>query len=136
MNRNRQQLRRILALDLHPASLGYAVFENMELLDWGTKRWKPDNGSQMGLGTSRLMDLWDPTQIVVRDRAPSRQVASVRRLAQKSGVPVITIRRSLEKKTFGSSCVNRFDRAAAIASKYAPLQACAPERRQLGYREP
>jgi hypothetical protein len=135
MNNNRPQFMRILALDLHPASFGYAVLENAELLDWGTRRCTSD-GSRMPLGISRLMDVWDPTQIVVREGAPARQVASIKKRALKSGVKVVTIRRSLERKVFESSCANRFDRAVAIASRYAPLQARVPERRKLGYREP
>jgi hypothetical protein len=135
MNNNRQQLTRILALDLHPATFGYAVLENNELLHWGTRRCASD-GSRLRLGISALMDFWDPMQIVVREKAPTRQVASVKKVAQKSGVKVVTIRRSLERKVLESSCANRFDRAAAIASRYAPLQARVPERRKLGYREP
>ncbi len=135
MKNKRQQLKRILALDLHPASFGYAVFENIELFDWGTRRWKPDDGSRMRLGISRLMQAWEPTQVVVREGAPTRQVASVKKLAQKAGVPIITIRRSLERNAF-PSCVNRFDRAAAVASRYAPLQSRVPEKRQLWDREP
>src|SRR5256885_1494749 len=128
MKNNNQQMMRILALDLHSASFGYAVFENVEILDWGTRRWKPDDGARMRLGISRLLDLWDPTQIVVREGGSSRQFAKVKNIAQKSGVPIVTIRRSLERNAF-PACVNRFERAAAVASRYEALQSRVPEKR-------
>ncbi len=135
MNNNSQQLR-ILALDLHPASFGYAVFDGVEVLYWGTRRWKSNDRGRTLPGISRLMDAWDPMQIVIREGAPSRQIAGIKRITRKSEVPVVMIRRSLERKAFGASCANRFDRAAVIASIYVPLQGRMPEKRQPWHREP
>ena len=39
MKRSSSTFDRILALDLHPRSFGYAVFENADLLDWGLRKW-------------------------------------------------------------------------------------------------
>jgi hypothetical protein len=136
MNSNRQQLTRILALDLHPASFGYAVFDGVEVLYWGTRRWKSKDRGRTLPGISRLMDAWDPMEIVIREGAPSRQIADIKRIARKSKVPVVMIRRSLERVAFGASCANRFGRAAAIASRYTPLQGRMPEKRQPWHREP
>jgi hypothetical protein len=136
MKNNRPQFKRVLALDVHAVSFGYAVLENGELLYWGTSRWKADDGARMELAVSRLMNRWDPTQVVVREGTPSRQAARITKLARKSGVPVVTIPRSLERKTFGPSCANRFDRAAAVASRYAKLESRVPEKRKLWGREP
>jgi hypothetical protein len=136
MNNNHQQLTRILALDLHPASFGYALFDGVEVFYWGTRRWMPDKRGRTVPGISRLMDAWDPMQIVIREGAPSRQIADIKRIARKSKVPVAMIRRSLERRAFGASCANRFDRAAAIASRYAPLQGRMSKKRQPWEREP
>lgn len=136
MKNNHPQFKRILALDLHPASFGYAVFDDIELFYWGTKRWNSGDRGRTHLAISRLIEFWDPNQIVVREGASPRQVADIKRVAQRLKVPVMTIRRSLERKVFGASCANRFDRADAIASRYASLQARVPVRRPHWKREP
>jgi hypothetical protein len=93
MKRIRQQLIRILALDLHPRSVGYAVIENTELLYWGAQRWKSSDSAEMTLGISRLIGTWQPSQIVIREGAPLHRMVSMRKIVRKARIPVVTIRR-------------------------------------------
>jgi len=88
------------------------------------------------LGISRLIGTWQPSQIVIREGAPLHRMVSMRKIVRKARIPVVTIRRSLERGTFKPSCINRFERAAAIASTYGQLLARLPEKRKPWEREP
>ena len=68
-----KSLARILALDLHPRSLGYVVIESpADLLDWGVCRsYRKTNKHPEVLVGGRLrplLKLWKPDVIIVRIR--------------------------------------------------------------------
>src|SRR5438876_2138941 len=62
---------RILALDLHPRSLGYVVVENSSrLLDWGVSSYRGKHGAANVLickRMRRLLDLWRPAALVLHN---------------------------------------------------------------------
>src|SRR5438132_14343862 len=62
---------RILALDLHPRSLGYVVVENSSrLLDWGVSSYRGKHGAANVLICKRmrqLLDLWRPAALVLHN---------------------------------------------------------------------
>ena len=64
-------MNRILALDLRTLRLGFAVLEAPgELLEWGTRRWRPANGTDPAAFIRRriasLIKLYEPAIIVVK----------------------------------------------------------------------
>jgi hypothetical protein len=66
---------RILALDVHPQSYGYAVLETpANLLDWGVRRgYRPRESKRppsMQGGLRTLLEIWRPSLVVVSE--PSR----------------------------------------------------------------
>src|SRR5437868_1445059 len=65
-------LTRVLALDLHPRSFGYAVIEGSDrLLDWGVRGHRHDDDST-GVLIRRLrplLELWRPSVLVLHNAA-------------------------------------------------------------------
>src|SRR5207302_7260427 len=68
-----KSLTRVLALDLHPRSFGYAVVEGPDrLLDWGVRsNRRPDNSTDALIRKrlQPLLDLWRPSVLVLHNPA-------------------------------------------------------------------
>jgi len=130
--------RRILALDLHPRSFGYAVFENADLLDWGLRKWPSRQfENTAGRKLCRLLNLWQPMRVVVREGASRREYAMVEAVARDANVPVLGVRRAAVQSAFRSSKrPSRFDVARLVAERYPELGLRLPAVRKLGHAEP
>ena len=128
---------RILALDLHPRSLGYAVFENTDLLDWGLRKWPARDTKTAHRKLRQLLNLWQPTRLVVREGAPRREYATVEALARETKMPILGVARGIVQDAFRSSKrLSRFDIARLVAERYPELALRLPEVRKLGHAEP
>lgn len=137
MKRDPTSLMRILALDLHPRSFGYAVFENADLLDWGLRKWPSGQSKSAGRKLCRLLALWRPMRLIVREGAPQREYATVEALARDAMVPVVGVRRASVQNAFRSSRrASRFDIARAVAERHPELALRLPALRKLGHGEP
>ncbi len=137
MNRNRRQLIRTLALDLHPRSFGYAVFENTDLLDWGLRKWPSGQLKTAGRKICRLFDLWQPMRLLIREGAPRREYEMAQSVALNAKVPVVDVRRAVVQDAFRSSKrLSRFDIAELISKRYPELQPRLPAKRKLTDNEP
>src|ERR1700730_7113548 len=132
MNRNRRQLIRSLALDLHPRSFGYAVFENADLLDWGLRKWPSRQLKTAGRKICRLLDLWQPMRLLIREGAPRREYEMAQAVARNEKVPVVDVRRAVVQDAFRSSKrLSRFDIAQLISERYPELHPRLPAKRRL-----
>src|SRR5712692_9554242 len=137
MNRSSRQLIRALALDLHPRSFGYAVFENAELLDWGLRRWPSRQLKTTGRKIGRLLDLWQPMRLLIREGAPRREYEMAQAVARNAKVPVVNVRRAIVQDAFRSSRrPSRFDIARVVAKGYPDLHPRLPAKRRLTENEP
>jgi hypothetical protein len=137
MKRNQTPLIRILALDLHPRSFGYAVFENAELLDWGLRKWPSRQPKTAGKKLCRLLTFWQPMGLIVREGASRREYAMVEAVARDLKVPVLDVRRAPVQDAFRSlKRPSRFDIACAVAKRYPELALRLPGVRKLGHGEP
>jgi len=137
MKRNHKHLIRILALDLHPRSFGYAVFENADLLDWGLRRWPSQQPKTAGRKLCRLLTFWQPMRLIIREGAPQREYAIVRTVARNARVPILGVRRRATQDAFRSSKhLTRFDIARVVAERYPELALRLPAARKLGHAEP
>jgi hypothetical protein len=137
MKRSSSTYDRILALDLHPRSFGYAVFENADLLDWGLRKWPPRQLKTAGMKLCRLLDLWQPMRLLIRGGAPRREYAMVEALARNAGVPILDVARTIVQDAFRSSKrPSRFDVARAVAARFPELGLRLPAARKLGHAEP
>jgi hypothetical protein len=132
-----QKVERILALDLHPRSLGYAVLENENLLSGGLRKWKSGERKAASRKICRLLDLWQPFYLVIREGTPRVEYAMVARLARNAGLKIRTINSRMIQLSFPSpKRLSRFDIAQRIAERYPELALRVPAKRQLGHAEP
>ena len=138
MKRSRIQLViRTLALDLHPRSFGYAVFENADLLDWGLRKWPSRQMKTAGRKIGRLLDLWQPMRLLIRQGAPRREYEMALAVAQNAKVPLVDVRRAVVRDAFRSSKrLSRFDIAQRISIRYSELHPRLPAKRKLTENEP
>ncbi len=138
MNRtSRQLVIRTLALDLHPRSFGYAVFQNAELLDWGLRKWPSRQLKTAGRKIRRLFDLWQPMRLLIREGAPRREYEMAQAVARNEKMPVVNVRRAVVQDAFRSSNrLSRFDIAELISERYPELHPRLPTKRKLTENEP
>lgn len=132
-----KNVERVLALDLHPRSLGYAVFEDADLLHCGLRKWHSGERKIASRKICRLLDLWMPSQIVVREGGPRTAYAIVRQLARKTETPTRIVRRDIVQTAFRPARrLSRFDIARLVAERYPELALRVPAGRELGHAEP
>jgi len=137
MKRSSSTFDHILALDLHPRSFGYAVFGNAELLDWGLRKWPSRQLKTAGSRLCRLVELWQPMRLLLREGAPRREYAMVEAVARNAQVPLLCVTRNVVQYAFRSSKQpSRFDVARLVAQRYPELGLRLPEVRKLGDAEP
>src|SRR5712692_7255541 len=137
MKHSSSTLDRILALDLHPRSFGYAVFENADLLDWGLRKWPSRPLKTAGRKICRLFDLWQPMRLLIREGAPRRVYDMAQAVARNAKVPVVDVRRAVVQGAFRSSKrLSRFDIAELISKRYPELNPRLPAKRKLTENEP
>jgi hypothetical protein len=138
MNKSRRQLiKRTLALDLHPRSFGYAVFENADLLDWGLRKWPSRRVKTVGRKVTQLFNMWQPMRLLIREGAPPREREMAQAVARNAKVPVVDIRRAVVQDAFQPSRrVSRFEIAELISERYPELHPRLPTKRKLTENEP
>src|SRR6266852_6077877 len=113
---HRQLVIRTLALDLHPRSFGYAVFQNAELLDGGLRKWPSRQLKTAGRKISQLFNMWQPRRLLIREGAPRREYEMAQAVARNARVPVVDVRQAIVQDAFRSSKrVSRFDIAKLIS---------------------
>ena len=137
MNRKPRKLMRILALDLHPASFGYAVVENADLLDWGLRKWLASDPTSVKRKLCKLIDWYQPTHLLIREGAPGRESRIVQAAARQAKVPIRELGREAVREAFQpGKRLSRFDIAERVAAWDPDLRFRLPSRRKLGYGEP
>jgi hypothetical protein len=137
MNRKAGKVIRILALDLHPASFGYAVLQNADLLDWGLRKWLPRDSTSFKRKLCKLIDWYQPTHLLIREGAPGREYRAVQAAARQAKVPIRKLGRDAVHAAFQSGKrLSRFDIAERVAAWDPDLRFRLPSRRKLGYGEP
>src|SRR5258705_3391383 len=90
--------KRVLALDVHPRSFGFVVFEGPNhMLDWGVRSFRSGvNAVKIPAGKKLLLlfDEFTPSTIVIRERAARRNAtktqmfATIERQARSHSNPV------------------------------------------------
>ncbi len=137
MSDKNKPLTRILALDLHPRSFGYAVFENATLLDWGVRKWPSRQLKTTGRKLRWLMDLWRPMHLVIREGAPRPVHAKVEELAKGAKIRLFDVRRTAVQDAFRHpKRPSRFEVARVVARRYPELGPRLAATRMLGHAEP
>lgn len=92
---------RILALDLHPASFGYAVVESADLLDWGLRKWLARDPISVKKKLCKLIDWYQPTHLLIRKGAPGRGYRAVQAAENRLLAEVRFVAHNRAEKTAG-----------------------------------
>jgi Holliday junction resolvasome RuvABC endonuclease subunit len=132
---------RVLAIDPSTRGFGYAVLEGPNrLIDWGVKETKTDKKSRSLKLIADLIDLYQPSVIVVEDYATkgSQRCSRIReliddisQLAATRNVKVRRFSRVKVKQAFSeSNASTKYDIAVAIANRFPELAPRLPRFRK------
>src|SRR5205823_10365620 len=116
---------RVLAIDPSTRGFGFAVLEGPNrLIDWGVKETKTDKNRMTLKLTTDLIELYQPSVIVVEDyeekgsrrcRRVRELIEDISKLAAKRKIKVKSFSRAKVKQTFSESgAVNKYEIASAI----------------------
>ena len=133
---------RVIALDLHPLSFGYAMFEGPdELLDWGIKSFRHGvNAVKVPLNVklALLLDQYGPDIVVVKEPRTAtlkKMVPAIMNLAQCRCIPVRRISGTSVRRVFPNESHNKYQIASVIAKRYTELSPRLGLRRKLWQAE-
>lgn len=128
---------RILALNVHPRSFGFVVFEGpTRLLDWGAKSVRGNTrAGRMPLGpkVAKLLVEYAPTVIVFRRPITKKSGGSVDKITQEIRIHKVRIKMlspEAVKRVFPGRNDNKDQIASAIAEQFAELLSILPPRRK------
>ncbi len=125
----------ILALDVHPLSFGFAVFESPDhLMDWGVRSFRKGVNSvkvPMSERVALLMNEYRPGIILVltTNRKASLSLRRIAKVASASNVRMHSFPRSSVHKGFPDSH-NKHGLALAVASRLPGLSPYVPPKRK------
>ena len=136
---------RIIGLDLHPRRFGYAVLEvngTRELFDWGVSRAEGRAKDSAGRRIRRLIDMWQPSFIVVENLPPQRArrvrrlIGFIKKEARRGRVPFCAIDpKWIAQALDNPGKLTKFRQASILAQRFPVLQWKLPEPRGPGASE-
>ena len=141
-----QPIRRVLALDLRPRSLGFVVFEGPDhLLDWGVKIFRDLGGHEVPASQrlALLLHEFEPAIVLLKSSVWTRQstkpqltsiLDEIRREGKdRIAVRLISTRRI--RRLFPGDVRNKDDLASRVAAHFPDLAWKLPPRRKFWNRE-
>jgi hypothetical protein len=137
--------KRVLALDVHPRSFGFVVFEGPNrMLDWGVRSFRTGaNAVKIPAGGKILvlLDEFRPSAVVIRERLTGRTAKQTRMLmiverrARSRRILVRRISRRTVNRAFVGFERNKHEVASALARKFPALASRLPPRRKCWQSE-
>jgi len=134
--------KRVLALDVHPRSFGFVVFEGPNrMLDWGIKSFRPGvNAVKVPAGKKllALLDEFTPSAVAIRKpemRRNTKMLATIERQARSRGIPVRFISRKDVNRAFVGFESNKYEVATALAKQFPALASRLPPKRKCWQSE-
>jgi hypothetical protein len=137
--------KRVLALDVHPRSFGFVVFEGPNrMLDWGVRSFRTGvNAVKIPAGTKflALLDEFRPSAVVIRERLTGRtakqtkMLATIERQARSRRIPVRRISRRDVDRAFVGFETNKYEVASALTQQFPALASRLPPRRKCWQSE-
>lgn len=119
---------KVFALDLHPLSFGYAVFDGPdELADWGIKNFRHGvNAVKVPLDVklALMLDQYGPDTVVIKEpRTEARKTIAraISNMAKRRRIPVQRISANSVRRAFPDQNRNKYQIASAIANRYPEL---------------
>lgn len=133
---------RVFALDMHPLSFGYAMFDGPdELIDWGIKNFRHGvNAVKVPLNVklALLLDQFGPDVLVMKGarKAVLKKMAhTIIAIAKHRNIPVQFISRASVREAFGDDNHNKYQIASEIANRYPELSPRLGPRRKCWQAE-
>jgi hypothetical protein len=133
---------KVFALDLHPLSFGYAMFEGSdELVDWGIKSFRHGANAvkvPLNVKLALLLDQHEPNVVVIkapRTAALKKMARTIAALARYRRIPVRLISRTSVREAFPHSNHNKYQIATVIAARYPELSPRLGSKRKLWQAE-
>ena len=137
--------KRVLALDVHPRSFGFVVFEGPNrLLDWGIRSFRPGVNAIKVPAARKLLALLDeftPSVIVIRnpkiERGAKRtkMLTTIERQARSHRVPLRFIFRRDVNRSFVGFESNKYEVASVLAKQFPALVSRLPPKRKCWQSE-
>ena len=121
----------IIAFDIHPTRIGYAVVSKHGPIDWGVTRLRRpalQTYKHLSRLTEELCRLWQPAVAVIRNsrRNRGRHIKAIRRALASQGV--LLLRAQPARQSRGPS---KHEMATALARRFAYLNRLLPRKRRL-----
>lgn len=140
-----RNLKRIIALDVHPRGFSFAIFEGPgELLDCGARSFrKGTNAVRVPPQTkiAVLFEDFDPTAVVLDDQVlhringTSRIGDTLRKVAQEHGISLEFVARDAVKQSLAGCGSNKHEIASALAQRFPILASKLPPKRKCWQSE-
>ena len=131
---------RLIALELRPRRLGFAVFEGATtLLDWGVRAVSGELDSFRSVATrtiDRLIDLYAPRGVVARARNVSRRTPRKEMVVIVRDMKSVAARRSIEMHLVELSAIQRFYSERGLTTKHQIAMAVADWFEELSWKLP
>jgi len=137
--------RRVLALDVHPRSFGFVVFEGPNrMLDWGVRSFRTGvNAVKIPAATKflSLLDEFRPSTVVIGERVTKRttkqtkMLETIKRQARSRRIPVMCVSRRDVNRAFVGFERNKYEVASALTQQFPALAFRLPPRRKCWQSE-
>jgi hypothetical protein len=134
--------KRVLALDVHPRSVGFVVFEGPNrILDWGVKSFRRGvNAAKIPAARKllALVDLFTPSAVVIREpevRRNRKMLATIERQAGSRRIAVRFLSRGDVNRAFVGFESNKYEVAAALAKQFPSLASRLPPKKKCWQSE-
>src|SRR6266853_1549233 len=137
--------RRVLAVDVHPRSFGFVVFEGPNrMLDWGVRSFRTGvNAVKVPAATKflALLDEFRPSAVLIRERTTGRNAKKTKMLmmidrqARSRRIPVKCVSRRDVNRAFVGFESNKYEVASALAQQFPALASRLPPRRKCWQSE-
>jgi hypothetical protein len=137
--------KRVLALDVHPQSFGFVVFEGPnQILSWGIRSFRPGvNAVKTPAGEKlfTVLDKFTPSAIVIRERETARKtkkskmLGTIERQALSRKIAVTFMSRTDVNRAFVGFDSNKYEVASALAKQFPALASRLPPKRKIWQSE-
>jgi hypothetical protein len=137
--------KRVLALDVHPRSFGFVIFEGPNcILDWGVRSFRAGvNAVKVPAATKflALLDEFRPSAVVIKERVRGRNEKKIKMLmmierqARSRRIPVRCVSRRDVNRAFVGFESNKYQVAAALARQFPDLALRLPPKRKCWQSE-
>jgi len=137
--------KRVLALDVHPRSFGWIVFEGPNyILNWGVRSFRPGASVAKTPGGTKLLALLDkftPSAVVIRKRATRGNakkpelLSIIERQVRSRRIPLRFITPRDVNRAFVGFESNKYEVASVLAKQFPALASRLPPKRKCWQSE-